>query len=112
MKILKASTAMLVLLVGTLSDVNASLINRNLQKTEANTEAAISDAMITAKVKELFFIDEDLESLRIHVKTKNGIVTLSGMVTSEFDRNLAITLANSVNEVVSVQSKLKLLEED
>lgn len=109
MKILKISTLMLALAVAPFMDAIAA--NHSLHKAEAKVSEVMSDAMITAKIKELYLEDPELSSLKIHVKTKNQIVTLTGKVSSKEERDIAINWAKSINDVKYVQSKLKIVAE-
>jgi hyperosmotically inducible periplasmic protein len=64
----------------------------------------IADSWITAKVTSSFMYSARASTSDIHVDTKGGIVTLTGMVGSEAERNLAVNLASDVRGVKSVDS--------
>ena len=86
----------------------AAKIENSYKETKANAKAVITDSMITARVKELFLLESSLSAEDIHVTTKNKVVTLTGKVDTEYERNLAITLANGVDGVKAVHyNKLK-----
>ena len=64
----------------------------------------VSDSWITTKVKSTFIYSNHVDSAGISVTTKEGVVTLSGKVDSDVERELAIELAQNVRGVKSVQS--------
>lgn len=68
----------------------------------------VDDATITARVKSKFASDSTVSATRISVDTVKGVVELSGNVSSEAEREQAITLARAVPDVRSVRSKLTL----
>jgi len=65
---------------------------------------AANDARITARIKARFLADADLSALSISVNTTDGVVTLSGTVSSPENINKAMQLAidlEGVREVIS-----------
>lgn len=69
---------------------------------EAGSEVA--DSWITAKVKSTLMYSSNVNGSVISVSTNSGIVTLSGLVDSGAERDLAIELAQDVRGVKSVRS--------
>lgn len=65
----------------------------------------IADSWITTKVKSTFMYSANVNSSDISVSTANGVVTLSGKVSSGAERALAIEFAQNVRGVKSVDSK-------
>lgn len=65
----------------------------------------MSDGWITTKVKSTFMFSNNIDGSDISVSTKDGVVTLSGMVDSGAERALAIEFANNVRGAKSVDSK-------
>jgi hyperosmotically inducible protein len=74
----------------------------------ANTGAAVSDSVITTKVKADIFKEPELKSLAIHVETDKGVVMLSGFVDSKADADKAVRVARSVDGVTQVKSAIKV----
>lgn len=62
----------------------------------------ISDSWITTKVKSSFFFSRYINGLGIRVTTENGVVTLSGIVYSDFERSSAIDISKKIRGVQSV----------
>jgi osmotically-inducible protein OsmY len=65
----------------------------------------IDDALITTKVKASLAADPQVSALAIDVDTANGIVTLTGVVGSEQDRQRAIQLARGIEGVKQVDAQ-------
>jgi hyperosmotically inducible periplasmic protein len=80
-------------------------INKDKAKAASNI---ISDSIITANIKLSYLEDEYLNSFKIHVKTLNGVVTLTGTLPSEAASERAILIARLTNGVKQVESKLKI----
>lgn len=76
----------------------------------AGSEAkqAASDTAVTAKVKAALAAKTGLSSLDIHVKTENGVVTLSGTVSSSAQKDLAASVAGRVSGVKGVNNQLQV----
>ena len=70
---------------------------------------AIDDTTITTRVKTSMLNDPAVGGLRIDVDTFKGVVTLSGSVKSETEKNQAIALARSTSGVVEVKDALQVM---
>ena len=68
----------------------------------------IDDATITAAVKTVLVNDPQVGAMKIDVDTANGVVTLSGIVTSQPDVEHAVTLARRAPGVKDVKSELRV----
>lgn len=69
----------------------------------------IDDATTTAAVKSKLMMDDETGGLQINVDTRNHVVTLSGNVDSEAERELAEQIASNVEEVERVQNELEVV---
>jgi len=69
--------------------------------------AAVSDTVITAKVKAKLMGDDSLKKSDIDVTTTNGVVTLDGSASSSDAKSIAEAAAMSVEGVKSVDNNLK-----
>ncbi|OMH33623.1 BON domain-containing protein [Motiliproteus sp. MSK22-1] len=76
---------------------------------QESREAAqtVSDSWITTKVKSMLIYNRNVDGVDIDVSTQKGVVTLRGRVDSEFERKLAISIAEGVKGVKSVSSELQ-----
>jgi osmotically-inducible protein OsmY len=68
----------------------------------------IDDTTITTRVKTAMLNDPAVGGLRIDVDTFKGVVTLSGRVKSEAERQQAITLARRTTGVSEVKDALQV----
>ena len=75
-------------------------------------EAAVDDAVVTAKVKARLVDDEVTKAHQINVETFKGIVQLSGSVDSEEARSRATELAKNVGGVKDVKNALQVRKTD
>ena len=71
----------------------------------------IDDTSITTRVKTAMLNDPAVGGLRIDVDTFKGVVTLSGRVKSQGERDQAITLARGIGGVVEVKDALQVIPE-
>jgi len=74
----------------------------------AKTGEAVSDTVITTKIKAGLVKEPDLSALAIHVETEDGVVMLSGFVDSKNEIERAVKVAKNVEGVTDVKSALKV----
>lgn len=67
-------------------------------------EEAVSDTWITSKVKSSFLADDSISGLDIKVETNKGVVSLSGVVPSDAERDLAVQKAKTIKGVHAVSA--------
>jgi len=79
--------------------------NVKVEPAEGDTSEAIADTWITTKVKSTFMYSSNVENDDISVSTEDGNVTLTGMVGSGAERELATELAMNVRGVKSVNAE-------
>jgi hyperosmotically inducible protein len=68
----------------------------------------VTDGAITSAVKTQFLADPGVHGLKIDVDTKDGIVTLNGMVKTRDESNRAMFLAHDTKGVKSVVNNLRI----
>jgi osmotically-inducible protein OsmY len=68
----------------------------------------VSDARITGQVKAAFALSKRINAYEIGVETKDGVVTLTGQVPSEIDRDLADSVAKDTTGVKQVDNQLRV----
>ena len=68
----------------------------------------IDDTTTTTRVKTALLNDPQVGGLRIDVDTFKGVVTLSGRVKSQAEKDQAITLARRTDGVSEVKDALQL----
>ena len=70
----------------------------------------VDDTLISTTVKRLLISDPEIKGIRIKVRVRQGVVTLSGISTSSYAVDKAIGIAETVNGVKGVQNKLTIAE--
>lgn len=83
----------------------AACVTRN---AAGSTKVAVTDTVITTKIKADLVKDSDLKALDVHVETVNGVVMLSGFVPSQAQVQKAADLARGVEGVTDVKNGLKV----
>jgi osmotically-inducible protein OsmY len=68
----------------------------------------VDDTTITTKVKAELLAAKNVKSEHIHVKTRKGVVSLTGTVPSAEDRDNAKQVVEGVSGVSSVKNHLKV----
>lgn len=75
------------------------------------TGQRIDDGTITSKVKAELLGAKNVKSTHIHVKTRKGVVWLTGTVPSVDDKSAAAEVVQNVSGVKSVKNHLKVAAE-
>ena len=70
--------------------------------------ALMTDTTITAAVKGKLLADRDTSGLRIDVSTTNNVVTLTGTVKTQAEKNEALEIARQTEGVTSVTDRLTI----
>lgn len=66
----------------------------------------VADANITAKIKSQLLWNRNTHGLKIHVDTKDAVVTLSGNVQSDVEAQLAEQIARNTGDVREVENRI------
>jgi hyperosmotically inducible periplasmic protein len=74
----------------------------------ATTDHPVKDSYITTKVKAELAKDSSTKAHNIKVTTKDGVVALSGSVTSKAEKEKAETDARGIKGVVDVNNGLEV----
>jgi hyperosmotically inducible protein len=77
---------------------------------EAGTMAkeALSDGALTAKIKAKMALDDKVKALNLNVDTTNHVVTVSGTVRSNAERERALALARETDGVRQVIDRVTI----
>ena len=104
----KALAAELVAGLDGVSSVENQLIVKNDGKRNTDPKAisALKDAKIATVVKTSLLFEPETSGTRIDVDVSNSVVTLSGTVDSDAEKDLAIAKAKNTKDVVGVVDKL------
>src|SRR5688500_9940228 len=74
----------------------------------SDAKAALSDGPLTAKIKSKMALDDTVKALDINVDTAKGVVTVSGTVRTEAERQRALQLARETEGVRQVTDRLQV----
>jgi hyperosmotically inducible protein len=85
----------------------AEIGERAAQATE-KAEETINEASLTAKIKAKMALDDTVKASAINVTTRGTTVTLSGTVSSQAERNRALSLARETEGVAQVIDDLHI----
>lgn len=78
------------------------------REAASSAGTAVGDAYITSATKTRLIVDGDTPGTAIEVETQDGIVTLSGTVSSDTARNAAELEARKVTGVKGVRNQLRV----
>lgn len=81
------------------------------QRDDRGIGKQLSDGWITMKIHGQFIGEDALDGSDIDVDTVNGVVTLTGTVTTEAGRARAVALAKSTDGVKTVSDKLRIAKD-
>lgn len=90
----------------TVSGVTSVDNNLEVRAESRSAGVAVDDAVLTTKVKAGLIGDSATKASQINVDTSNGTVVLSGFVDSDVAKDRAVEIANDVEGVQKVQSKI------
>lgn len=71
----------------------------------------IDDTTVTTRVKTAMLNDPAVGGLRVDVDTYKGVVTLSGRVKSQAEKEQAVAIARRTSGVVEVKDALQVIPE-
>lgn len=97
---------LLVSLDGVKSVENKLTVLADEENSAADKSNALKDAKIATVVKTRLLFKSEVSGTAIDVDAKNGIVTLSGKVDSDAEKDLAIAIAKNTADVNKVVDKL------
>ncbi len=84
----------------------ANQIGQGIKQAGSDAGQTLSDTAITTKIKSKLAATQGLTTFEIHVKTENGVVTLTGSVDTAEQRDLAGKTASGTDGVKGVDNQL------
>ncbi len=104
----KALAAELVEGLEGVTSVENKLMVKNDGKGTTNSKqtSALKDAKIATVVKTSLLFEPETSGTSIDVDVRNSVVTLSGVVDSDAEKDLAVAKAKNTKDVVNVVDKL------
>lgn len=89
-----------------------TIVREKARQAGATISDAAANARITATIKAKFLKDSELPSFQLGVDTTDGVVTLSGKVTSVEAVSRAVRTAFEVEGVTKVYSTIQVVAQD
>ncbi len=83
----------------------------DMEDTVDEGTSELTDAKIATVIKTRLLMDTDISGFDIDVDVENGVVTLTGDVDSDAERDLAVEIAKNVSDVKDVESNLRVVTE-
>ncbi|QDG38852.1 BON domain-containing protein [Alteromonas mediterranea] len=83
----------------------------DMEKGVEEGTSELTDAKIATVIKTRLLMDTDISGFDIDVDVENGVVTLTGEVDSDAERDLAVEIAKNASDVKDVESDLRVVTE-
>jgi hyperosmotically inducible protein len=83
-------------------------VRDNLQIGEKSWGEYFNDKVLGSKIKSKLIVEPDIRSLNIDVDVNKGVVTLTGMVVTAYQKNRAIEIARTTAGTLQVVDNLKV----
>ena len=83
----------------------------DMEDTVDEGTSELTDAKIATVIKTRLLMDTDISGFDIDVDVENGVVTLTGDVDSDAERDLAVEIAENASDVKDVESNLRVVTE-
>jgi len=76
--------------------------------SSSSVKESLTDTTITTKIKAEYAKEKDVSATQIHVKTVNGVVSLSGTARSQAEVDRAVSIARGTQGVTSVNNDIRV----
>ena len=86
-------------------------VSDDMEDTVDEGTSELTDAKIATVIKTRLLMDTDISGFDIDVDVENGVVTLTGEVDSDAERDLAVEIAKNASDVKDVESDLRIVTE-
>jgi hyperosmotically inducible protein len=106
----KALAEELVKSLDGVKDVNneLSVMKPESDKDSNDLSESLTDSKVASVVKTRLLFSADVSGTDIDVDVKNSVVTLKGTVSSDAERDLALTIAKNTDDVKDVVDELRV----
>lgn len=88
------------------TDENVRRARGEVRELASRAGEQLADGWVTAKIQAQYFADDDVKARHIGVSTRNGVVTLRGVVDNESVREEALSIARATDGVRQVEDLL------
>ena len=92
------------------NDMHSDMSDDMEEGVEEGT-SELTDAKIATVIKTRLLMDTDISGFDIDVDVENGVVTLTGEVDSDAERDLAVEIAKNASDIKDVESDLRVVTE-
>lgn len=102
-----AATTLSFALAGSAFAASESTVQPTMLAADSTMNEAgevVTDTWITSKVKSALLADDTLSALDIKVETNKGVVSLSGVVATDAERDLAVAKTKEIKGVTDVSA--------
>lgn len=89
-------------------DNNLTVLSDNMNDDDTEIMQQLKDSKVETVVKTRLLFESQVSGLDIDVEVNNGVVTLSGKVEADSERQLAEAIAENTDDVTQVVNRLKL----
>jgi hyperosmotically inducible periplasmic protein len=87
-------------------DANAQRTSEQVKAAAVRAGHQLADSWLTTKIQAQYFADDDIKARHINVSTRDGVVTLTGFVDGQPQRELAMQIARTTDGVRQVRDQL------
>jgi len=95
-------------LIALISLMGATLVGA----ARAESTTSVEEAWMTGKLEATYALNSHLSAFAIDTHVEDGVVTLSGTVATDVDRDLATEIAKGIEGVTEVNSELLVSADD
>ena len=88
------------------SDADARRTSEQVKAAAVKAGHQLADSWLTTKIQAQYFADDDIKARHINVSTRDGVVTLTGFVEGQPQRELAVQIARTTDGVRRVNDQL------
>lgn len=84
----------------------------DMETKSKKATSELTDAKISTVIKTRLLMDSDISGFDINVDVEEGNVTLTGMVKSDAERQLAVEIAQNATDVKNVEDNLEIQSQE
>jgi hyperosmotically inducible periplasmic protein len=88
-------------------EIGAQVKDRTADAAQ-QTRKVISDSSLTAKIKAKMALDDHVKAFDLNVDTSGGVVTVSGRVRTDAERQRALQLARDTEGIAKVVDRIQV----
>ena len=90
------------------TDENARRASAEMRELAGRAGEQIADSWLATKIQAQYFADDNVKARDIQVSARDGVVTLTGMVDSDQERDEALSIARNTDGVERIDDQLRV----